>query len=103
MNKHFSIIHALLAGLLVLSPLHTVHADNDHIEARRLLNSGEIMPLDDILKIVRQAFPGKLLEVELEIEDKQIVYEIEILNADGIVKEIYINAKTGKIISTHDD
>lgn len=103
MNKHFSIAHAILTGMLILSPVHTLQADDDYKEARRLLDSGEILALDDILKIVKQRFPGKLLEVELEVEKKQIVYEVEILGADGIVKEVYINAKTGEIISEQDD
>lgn len=103
MNNQFFILPGILAAMLILSPVHILQADDDHIEAKRLLNSGEIMALDDILKIIRQTFPGKLLEVELEIENGKIVYEIEILGADGIVKEVYINAKTGKLISIKED
>jgi len=69
-----------------------------------LLNSGKILPLEVILKNVRQIFPGKVLEVELEKEDQQIVYEIEILGSDGVIKEIYIDAKTGnQLFSKEDD
>lgn len=103
MNNQFSILSALLTAMLTLSPVHILQADDDHIEAKRLLNSGEIMALDDILKIIRQTYPGKLLEVELEKEDKKIVYEVEILGVDGIVKEIYIDATNGKIISIKED
>ena len=99
MNNPFSIIAAILTSILILCPVHILQADDDHIEAKRLLNSGEIMALDDILKIIKQTYPGKLLEVELEKEHKKIVYEVEILGTDGIVREIYIDAKTGKLIS----
>ena len=34
------------------------------------------------------------IEVELEKEDSHIAYEVEILGEDGIVSEIYINART---------
>ena len=103
MNNPFSILTVLLTGILILCPVHILQADDDHIEARRLVNSGEIMALDDILKIIKQTYPGKLLEVELEKEHKKIVYEVEILGTDGIVREIYIDAKTGKLISIKED
>jgi len=96
-------MHVLLAAFIILSPLQVAMADDDYIEARRLLDSGDIQPLEIILKDVRQTFPGKVLEVELEIEDQQIVYELEILGDDGVIKEIYINAKTGKLLFSKED
>lgn len=102
-NKYY-IVRALLASFMILSPLHAAMADDDYIEARRLLDSGEILPLEVILGNVRQIFPGKVLEVELEKEDRNIVYEIEVLGGNGVIKEIYIDAKTGKqLISKEDD
>ena len=103
MNSNYSIMRVLLVVFMILSPLHVAMADDDYIEARRLLDSGEILPLEVILKNVRQIFPGKVLEVELEKEDEQIVYEIEILSNDGVIKEIYIDAKTAKQLFLKED
>jgi len=103
MNNHFSITRTLLVFILIFGPLHVTRADDDHIEARRLLDSGEILPLEVILNNVRQTFPGRILDVELEREDGQIAYEVEILGEDGIVTEIYINARTGKVLSVKED
>lgn len=103
MNSHFSIARALLVIIMILGPLHVTRADDDHIEARRLLDSGEILPLEVILNNVRQAFPGRILDVELEKEDSHIAYEVEILGEDGVVSEIYINARTGKVLSVKED
>lgn len=100
MNVYTPINYVLLLSLLILIPVSTLQADDDHLRARKLVDQGVIMPLADILKIAKQKLPGKLLEVELESKDKQTVYEIEILSEDGIVREIYINAKTGDIISS---
>ena len=100
MNSNYSIMRVLLVVFMMISPLHVVMADDDYIEAKRLLDSGEILSLEVILKNVRQIFPGKVLEVELEKEDEQIVYEIEILDGNGVIKEIYIDAKTGKLLLT---
>jgi len=94
---------SLLLGIIALLPLQLAQADDDYIEARRLQVSGEILPLETILKNIRRKFPGKILEVELEKEDGQIAYEVEILGEDGVVREIYINAKTGKLLSVKED
>ena len=96
-------MRVLLAAFMILSPLYTAMADDDYIEARRLLDSGEILPLEIILKNVRQIFPGKVLEVELEKEGNKIVYEIEILGGDGVIGEIYIDARTGKQLFSKED
>ncbi len=103
MNSNYSILRVLLLSFMMLSPLQVAMADDDYIEAKRLLDSGEVLSLEVILKKVRQIFPGKVLEVELEKEDEQIVYEIEILGGDGVIKEIYIDAKTGKLLLTKED
>ena len=103
MNSNYCIMRVLLASFMILSPLHTAMADDDYIEARRLLDSGEILPLEVILGNVRQIFPGKVLDVELEKEDHKIVYEIEVLGRDGVIEEIYIDAKTGKQLFSKED
>ena len=102
MFKNHFIIQALLS-LLLLAPHHLTQADDDYIEAKHLLKSGEILPLEIILENVRKSYPGKILDVELEKKDKNIVYEIEILTENGIVKELYINARNGTLISIKDD
>jgi uncharacterized membrane protein YkoI len=103
MNNNYSILRIILGIIMLLAPLQTVMADDDYIEVRRLLNSGEILPLEVILKNVKQTFPGKILEIELEKEDHHIVYEIEILGSDGIVREIYMDAKSGMLLYEKED
>lgn len=103
MNINFPMSSVLLIAFMLLGPLHAAFADDDYMEAKRLLETGEILPLEDLLKNLRQTFPGKILDIELEREDHQIVYEVELLGKDGIVKEIYINAKTGKVLSIKED
>jgi uncharacterized membrane protein YkoI len=99
MNKLLTITSALLISATVALPFHTAQADDDYIEARRLQESGDILPLETILKKVRLMYPGKVLEIELEMEADQIVYEVEILGKDGVVREVYINAKNGTLLS----
>ncbi len=84
--------------LIILSvPLY---ADDDHDEAKRLVESGEILALEVVLQKVREIQAGKVLEVELETEKGKKLYEIELLSTDGIVFELKFDARTGKHLST---
>jgi len=102
MKSKFCILTVIL-GLLISSPVHIVQAHDDYIEAKRLRDQGEIMSLEEILKNVRKSYPGRVLEVELEDENGRIVYELEILGHDRIVRGIYIDAKSGELLSVEED
>ena len=103
MNSVRVIMYFMLATLMILSPLHSAMADDDYIEARRLLDAGEILPLEVILKDVRKQFPGNVLDIELEREGREIVYEVEVLGEDSVIREVYIDARTGKVLSSEED
>jgi len=92
-------IKSLLVSLLITFSSLAV-ASEDHNEAKRLLDSGDILPLETILKKVRKTYPGKILEVELESEHGQRIYEIELLTDDGMVLELITDAITGELLST---
>jgi len=94
----YMIKHILSIVLIICSSAAT--ADDDHDQAKQLLDSGDILPLEIILKKVRSIQPGKILDLELEKEDGQIIYEIELLTTSGSVFELKINAKTAELIST---
>ncbi len=71
-------------------------ADEDFELARKLVESGQILPLETILEKYSDSAPGKILEVEFEVENGVPVYEIEWLAPDGHVSEWYIDAKNGQ-------
>jgi uncharacterized membrane protein YkoI len=77
--------------------------DIDHNEALRLFQQGRILSLTEILTIVGKRVPGEVLEVELEKEGRRYVYELKILKPDGRVKEVEVNAATGRILKIEDD
>ena len=58
-------------------------AEEDHLQARRLVEAGEIRPLEEILEQVRLQRPGHILEVELEKDKERFIYEIELLDDTG--------------------
>jgi len=87
--------------LLFFSASNTIAKDHD--EAYELRRSGEILSLEQILQINRKQITGRILEVDLEHEDGQTMYEIEVLDDKGIVWEIKLDARTGKIIKQEQD
>jgi len=75
----------------------------DHERARSLLEQGKIMSLSEIMKLTNTTIPGKILEVELEEKGGLIVYEVEFLGEKGVVMEMLIDARDGRIISVEED
>lgn len=70
--------------------------------ARAAMLRGEILPLDQILTIVRAAFPGEIIEIELEREDGILVYEFDILSPEGRLFEVELAAATGKVLEVEE-
>lgn len=99
--RPLTIAAALAASLAAPTAL----ADgDDHIEARQLLQRGEILPLSHILQIVQKRAPGDVIEVELDRSKKRgWEYEIKVLTATGRVLEVDVNAHTGDIRKIEDD
>ena len=93
--------------ILLWFPLSAWPDDNrheeDHDEALRLKQSGEILPLETILENARQHHDGKVLEVELEKKRGNLIYEIKILDGAGVLWEMKINAINGQVISEEQD
>ncbi len=73
-------------------------ADDGQMQARRLVSEGKILPLEQILAGIRQFRPGQILEVEFDEKHHQMIYEIEMLDVNGTVWELKVDAVTGEII-----
>jgi uncharacterized membrane protein YkoI len=78
-------------------------ADRDHERARRALERGEVLPLDVILARIAGHVDGAVLEVELERDDGRFVYELEVMDRRGRLREIEVDAATGTILRDRED
>lgn len=98
MHRWARLLAVLLAGLVFLLAGAAARADDDddHQRARRLRESGEILPLQVILEKAQAERPGRVLEVEFKEDDHHYTYEVQILSPDGSVWEVELNAATGK-------
>ncbi len=81
--------------------LSVAQADDDRQTAIELLQSGQIVAVDALLKKVQSDFPGHILKIKLDDEDDAQsgwVYETKILREDGVVMEIEYDAKSLEIV-----
>ncbi len=91
-----------LLGLLLVRQVSASHAV-DQDEVRRLRAGGAIVPLTQLVDDAQRRHAGRVLEVELKQRDGGYRYEIEILDAAGIVRELIYDAVSGRLLDERTD
>ena len=59
--------------------------------------AGEIHSLADILKALRGKLPGEVAGVEIERKDGRWLYEFRVVDSQGRLFEVYVDARSGEI------
>ncbi|MEO8124488.1 MAG: PepSY domain-containing protein [Burkholderiales bacterium] len=93
--------HAALAGALSLGlALSPALADGkvDHDRVRAAVEAGEILPLPALLEQLQRSHPGQVLELELEKEDGRWIYEVKLLQADGRLLKLELDARSAQVL-----
>lgn len=104
MNRLTALRRFTLAGLVPLAVALTPAGGAepppkaDHERARAARARGEVLPLAQILSLVERDFGGRVIEVELERDDGELHYELELLLPDGRVIELEFDARTGELV-----
>lgn len=94
----------IIASILFLIFFTSVSlAQSDHDVAKQLRDAKKIRSLEMILHQHSKQYPGQVLEVELETEHQQFVYEVELLDRQGIVWKLKIDAITGTLLTRQKD
>ncbi|MNF86511.1 Peptidase propeptide and YPEB domain protein [compost metagenome] len=94
----------IIALILAIFALEAVARDLDQDEALKLREEGVILPLEQLLNSALGLYPGaRLLEAELEEEDDVYIYEVELITADGTVRELELDARDGRILKDEED
>ncbi|HKX95129.1 MAG TPA: PepSY domain-containing protein [Methylibium sp.] len=81
----------LLALALAATPAWTA----DQERARRATLAGAALPLATLLPAIERELGGRMIEVELDEDGGRLVYEIDLLLADGRVIELEVDARSG--------
>ncbi|WP_374370723.1 PepSY domain-containing protein [Dongia sp.] len=105
-TRPFMIFAALLSLGLALplpavraeDPPSTIEADDDHETARKALEQHEILPLGRVLALIEEKYPGDVIEIELERQGALWIYDLELIDAEGRVRELDIDARTGEVL-----
>lgn len=91
-----TLVALLSAALLATGTAHA--SERDHELARQALERGEVLPLREVLDRVERQYGGQVLKVEFEREDGRFVYEIRLLQDDGRMAKLEVDAKDGKVL-----
>ena len=74
------------------------HRKHDHERLRKYyLSKRKILPYSRILRKVEHLIKGEIIESEFSTEYGKPVYEIKYITPNGVVLELYINARTGRV------
>lgn len=89
----------MLMALALPGTRVSVAADNaDHDRARQAVEAGDVLPLRSILERVEREYPGQVMEVELDREKGEWVYEIKLLRKGGALMKLKVLARDGTIL-----
>ncbi|MBA4326889.1 MAG: peptidase [Polaromonas sp.] len=89
---------ALLVGGLALLPAWSDSKD-DHNRARQALQAGQVLPLGKVLERLERDHPGQVMEVELEQEEGRWIYEVKLLQPQGQLVKLKLDARTAALLS----
>lgn len=64
---------------------------------RRAVESGDAMPLSQILPKLRSRIAGDVTGVDVERQRGRWRYEFRIIGLDGRVRDVYVDARSGEI------
>jgi uncharacterized membrane protein YkoI len=94
---------ALLLAMLTSLPAVQARSRDDHERAHSAVQAGEVMPLEQVLARIAKSHPGQVMKIELEHEDGAWVYEVKLLQADGQLVKLLLDARTAQrlILNRH--
>ena len=101
------ILHAgaavLAAAALTAMAVPVARADeHEQDEVHEAVERGDIRSLADILSAIRDKLPGEVVGIEVERKDGRWVYEFRVLDREGQLFEVYVDARTAAIERTRE-
>ncbi len=97
------LITLLAAGLTLMSTV-VLARDLGPDEALKLRDSGSIKSFEVLNDLALAQHPkGVIRETELENEWGRYVYQLELIDAQGLEWDIELDAATGEILKNHQD
>ncbi len=108
MKFRHSLAIALVVPLFAAVPTSAFQGDKravkaqrkqqDHDIARQAVLRGEVLPLPRILALADRYQAGEVIEIELKARNGTIFYDVHVLVPSGVVRELFIDARSGRLI-----
>ncbi|MBI5716584.1 MAG: PepSY domain-containing protein [Burkholderiales bacterium] len=103
-SSELALVFASALAVFVAPPA-LAGRDGDHERARVAVQAGEVMPLATLLERLQRTHPGQVLELELEHDRKRgrWIYEVKLLQADGRLLKLELDAATAQVLKLKPD
>jgi hypothetical protein len=88
----------VLVVAAVAAPAGWAEARDDHERARAAVRAGEVLPLPTLLERLQRTHPGQVLELELERDHERWIYEVKLLQANGQLVKVLVDARTAQVL-----
>jgi len=103
-GRRIILLLALIGSALVLSvPAWSDEKGKEEDESKvaDLAKTAKVT-IQDAIKTASDKIAGTVVEAELERKHGKIIWEVEIMRADGKVTEVHIDAASGAVIDTEE-
>ena len=92
------ILSCLALCLFGASPMLQADDHGSHELARHALEQGRVLPLRTVLEKIERDYQGQALKVEFEQDDGRFLYKIRLLQSDGRMAKLKVDAVDGKVL-----
>lgn len=103
----------VLLAILLAAPLFVVADDRPGQEwhegersfelARQAVSRGEALPLQEVLRHLQRVAPGQVVATDYEYEFDRWVYEFRIVDGQGRIRKVHLDARSGELVEIADD
>ena len=103
-GRRIVLLVALIGSALVLNvPAWSDEKGHEEDESKvaDLAKTAKVT-IQDAIKTASEKMAGTVIEAELERKHGKIIWEVEIMRADGKVTEVHIDAASGAVIDTEE-
>ena len=96
-------IAALIWALAAFASPHVWHESHSAFEqAREAVGRGEAMPLNEARERLPQIMPGQVVATDYEFEFERWVYEFKVVDTQGRLRAVHLDARTGELVKVTD-
>lgn len=96
-------IMAISAGIVAASDDEGWHeAGSAYEQAREAVEHGEALPLQEVRRRLNDIAPGRIVSTHYEYEFDRWVYEFKIVDPEGRLQKVHLDARSGDLVLKSD-